>query len=128
MKKHFQWLSLTLYALAMAPGVAQAESFDSLVKKGYKISGLSKSKGGNPGWKLTKDREVFFCGMKGVGVMKHGRNGLIMFSASGRTITLDKETYLNGFGWKEMPKGTLDYADIKAGRITGRVVKNCLKY
>tara|TARA_R110002020_G_scaffold66877_8_gene175654 strand:- start:9657 stop:10046 length:390 start_codon:yes stop_codon:yes gene_type:complete len=127
MRKYFQLFTLGFLVVAGSSFPARAESGDSLIKKGYKVSQLTTNKAGKLGWNLNKDGTTFFCGMKNVGMIKNGKNGMVSFTSSGRVVKLDKATVLKSLGWKELPEAMPDYVDLKAGRITGRVVSGCRK-
>lgn len=105
---------------------ASAANLDGLVSKGFAVSKLTKNSAGKLGWNLTKGSESYFCRMKNFGVITNG-NGLIAFTAAGRTMKVDKQTYLKSLGRKEMPKGIPDYVDLKSGRIDGKVAGRCSK-
>ncbi|WP_422369728.1 hypothetical protein [Hoeflea sp.] len=105
---------------------ASAANLDGLVGKGFDVSKLTTNRAGKLGWKLSKGGETYFCRMKNFGVIRNG-NGLISFTSGGRTVKIDKQTYLNSLGRKEMPKGTPDYVDLKSGRVDGKVAGRCSK-
>lgn len=111
-------------ALLSLPAVAQAESFKSLTGQGYSVGPLAKNKAGMWGWTFVKSSNRYFCEMK-VGVAYSGKKGMIGFTSSGRTISIDRASYEANIGGPDasLPK----YEDLKAGRLRASDVGSCRK-
>lgn len=124
MFKHSTFAPLIAVALFCLPAGAQAEGFKSLTGQGYAVGPLAKNKAGIWGWTFMKSGTRYFCEMK-VGVAYSGKKGMIGFTSSGRTISIDRATYEANIGG---PDASLpQYEDLKAGRLRASDVGSCRK-
>ncbi|WP_246663325.1 hypothetical protein [Rhizobium sp. WL3] len=101
---------------------AVAESFSSLVKKGYAVGKMSQGKSGALGWVLSGRDGKQFCRAK-VSLAVVNKQTLVSILASGRMVKIDRATFEAGIGGPDPSIPLL--ADLKAGRVEPRHVGAC---
>lgn len=122
---HVRIVGALCLAAMFVPGAAYAASYSYLVNKGYKTSGLTKSRGGAPGWILSGGGRPYFCRL-GVAIVLSGRNGMVLISSSGRQSPMNKAAYEHFRGG---PNPSLPHReDLKAGRPRTQDVGTCVVY
>jgi len=99
-----------------------AESFSSLVKKGYAVGKMSQGKSGALGWVLSGKDGKQFCKSK-VSLAAVDKKTLVSILASGRMVKVDRATFEAGIGGPDPAIPLL--ADLKAGRIEPQHVGAC---
>ena len=115
-------IAMTILLLTI-PQISEAASYEKLIKNGYKISTLTRSKGGASGWNLSNGKKRYFCKAR-VAVMYVGKSGMaILISTTGRIMELDRAAFEAKAGGPN--KNIPQLRDIKAGRIKARHVGRC---
>lgn len=114
---YFIALLATTAMFLTVPQTSEAASYKKLIKNGYKISTLTRSKGGSAGWFLSNGQKRYFCKIR-VATMYVGKTGLISMSpTTGRIMQLDRAVFEKHLGGPVPIKGIPQLRDIKAGRI-----------
>lgn len=120
---YFIALLATTTIFLTIPQTSEAASYKKLIKNGYKISTLTRSKGGAAGWNLSNGQKRYFCKAR-VAVMYVGKTGMaILISTTGRIMKLDRAAFEGKAGGPI--KGIPQLSDIKAGRIKPHHVRRC---
>lgn len=101
---------------------ATAESFSSLVKKGYAVGKMSQAKSGALGWVLSGKEGRQFCKSK-VSLAVVDKKTLVSILASGRMVKIDRTAFEAGIGGPDPTIPLL--VDLKAGRIEPQYVGAC---
>lgn len=112
---------IALSASMLATGAA-AESFTSLVKKGYVVGRMSQGKSGALGWVLSSKDGKQFCKTK-VSLAYVDAKRMVSILASGRMVSMDRATFEQSLGGPDPSIPML--ADLKAGRIQPQHVGAC---
>ena len=101
--------------LSFVPVAAEAASYASLKRKGYKTGPFTRSPAGTRGWYLTGGGKRYFCRL-GVSAVRSG-NGLAFFTTGGRMIRAGKAG--------RRAAGAPKLSDLRAGRLRARDVGSC---
>jgi hypothetical protein len=123
MKRQSKLFLLTmLAALCLPVSQSLAESYQSLVKQGYKTGNLSKNAAGAQGWTVSNGGKKYFCRMR-ASMAYVGATGLVSILSNGRQIKLDRKTFEAGIGGPDPNIPQL--SALKAGKPNDRDVGGC---
>ena len=113
---------ITLIAATALPSAALARSYSDLVSQGYRIGPMTKSRGGNPGWVLTRGSKHYFC-HNHVALALGGATGMVLISSSGRIQAINKKAFdrYRGGPDRNLPR----LQDLKVGRVRPQDVGVC---
>lgn len=114
--------ALVFVLLGLHAGPAAAESFGSLINKGYSVGKMSQGKSGALGWVLTGRDGKQFCKSK-VSLAVVDKKTLVSILGSGRMVKVDRATFEAGIGGADPSLPLL--SDLKAGRIEPQHVGTC---
>jgi hypothetical protein len=119
---HVACIALACASFALHSGPAAAESFGSLIKKGYSVGKMSQGKSGALGWVLTGKDGKQFCKSK-VSLAVVDKKTLVSILGSGRMVKVDRATFEAEIGGADTSIPQL--SDLKAGRIEPQHVGAC---
>ncbi len=119
------FVSLCSLTLLLFPAPADAASYSSLKKKGFKTGKLTRSKGGSWGWFATNGSTRYFCTMRASIVLINTRK-YISYTTAGRQIPGNRVTFEKI--WGRSMEGKFPYLrDLKNGKLRKQDVGPCTK-